>query len=57
VFSLSSVEAFRDAAGRAGELGFTDIISHWPRSSSPYEGRETVLEQVAHDVLPELHTK
>ena len=26
VFSLSSVEAFRDAAGRAGELGFTDVI-------------------------------
>ncbi|MBE1499443.1 alkanesulfonate monooxygenase SsuD/methylene tetrahydromethanopterin reductase-like flavin-dependent oxidoreductase (luciferase family) [Amycolatopsis lexingtonensis] len=55
VFSLSSVEAFRDAVGRAGELGFTDVISHWPRSSTPYEGREAVLEQVASDVLPELH--
>ncbi|RSD25826.1 LLM class flavin-dependent oxidoreductase [Amycolatopsis eburnea] len=54
VFSLSSVEAFRDAVGRAGELGFTDVISHWPRSSTPYEGREAVLEQVASDVLPEL---
>ena len=54
VFSLSSVEAFRDAVGRAGELGFTDVISHWPRSSSPYEAREAVLEQVASDVLPEL---
>jgi hypothetical protein len=54
VFSLSSVEAFRDAVGRAKELGFTDVISHWPRSSSPYEGREAVLEQVASDVLPEL---
>ncbi len=55
VFSLSSVEAFRDAVGRAQELGFTDVISHWPRSSSPYEGREAVLEQLASDVLPELH--
>ncbi|MEQ0561497.1 LLM class flavin-dependent oxidoreductase [Amycolatopsis sp. NEAU-NG30] len=55
VFSLTSVEAFRDAVGRAGELGFTDVIAHWPRSSSPYEGREAVLEQVASDVLPELH--
>ncbi|GHG05699.1 MULTISPECIES: LLM class flavin-dependent oxidoreductase [Amycolatopsis] len=55
VFSLSSVEAFRDAVGRAQELGFTDVVSHWPRSSSPYEGREAVLEQVASDVLPELH--
>ena len=54
VFSLASVEAFRDAAGRAAELGFTDIITHWPRSSSPYEGREAVLEQVAGDVLPGL---
>ncbi|MEU5264895.1 LLM class flavin-dependent oxidoreductase [Amycolatopsis sp. NPDC021455] len=54
VFSLSSVEAFRDAVGRAAELGFTDVVSHWPRSSSPYEGREAVLEQVASDVLPEL---
>jgi alkanesulfonate monooxygenase SsuD/methylene tetrahydromethanopterin reductase-like flavin-dependent oxidoreductase (luciferase family) len=54
VFSLSSVEAFRDAAGRAADLGFTDIITHWPRSASPYEGRESVLEQVASDVLPGL---
>lgn len=54
VFSLASVEAFRDAAGRAAELGFTDIVTHWPRSSSPYEGREAVLEQVASDVLPGL---
>jgi alkanesulfonate monooxygenase SsuD/methylene tetrahydromethanopterin reductase-like flavin-dependent oxidoreductase (luciferase family) len=54
VFSLASVEAFRDAAGHAAELGFTDIVTHWPRSSSPYEGREAVLEQVASDVLPGL---
>lgn len=54
VYSLTSVEAFRDAAGRAAELGFTDIIVHWPRSSSPYEGREAVLEQVVADVLPGL---
>ncbi|MBN6035353.1 LLM class flavin-dependent oxidoreductase [Amycolatopsis sp. 195334CR] len=54
VFSLSSVEAFTDAAGRAQELGFTDVVSHWPRSSSWYEGREAVLEQVAADVLPRL---
>jgi alkanesulfonate monooxygenase SsuD/methylene tetrahydromethanopterin reductase-like flavin-dependent oxidoreductase (luciferase family) len=54
VFSLSSVEAFADAAGRAGELGFTDIVTHWPRSGSPYEGRETVLEVVAGDLLPKL---
>lgn len=54
VFSLSSVGAFTDAAGRAAELGFTDIVVHWPRSSGPYQGRETVLEQVVSDVLPGL---
>lgn len=53
VFSLSSVDAFTDAAGRAAELGFTDIVTHWPRSGGPYEGRESVLEQVA-DILPGL---
>jgi alkanesulfonate monooxygenase SsuD/methylene tetrahydromethanopterin reductase-like flavin-dependent oxidoreductase (luciferase family) len=54
VFSLSSVGAFTDAAGRAADLGFTDIVTHWPRSGSPYEGRETVLEAVVSDVLPKL---
>lgn len=54
VFSLTSVDTFTDAAGRAGELGFTDIVVHWPRSSEPYQGRETVLEQVVADVLPGL---
>ena len=43
-----------ETARRAEELGFTDVVSHWPRSSSPYEGREAVLEQVASEVLPEL---
>lgn len=55
VFSLSSMDAFADAAGRAAELGFTDIVVHWPRSGAPYQGRESVLEQVAHDLLPQVH--
>jgi alkanesulfonate monooxygenase SsuD/methylene tetrahydromethanopterin reductase-like flavin-dependent oxidoreductase (luciferase family) len=54
VFSLSSVDAFTDAAARAAELGFTDIVTHWPRSHGEYEGRERVLEEVAADVLPGL---
>ena len=54
LFSLSSVAAFTDAAGRAAELGFTDIVTHWPRSEGPYEGHESVLEQVAEEVLPGL---
>ena len=54
MFSLSSVTAFTDAAGRAAELGFTDIVTHWPRSTDPYAGHESVLERVASDVLPGL---
>ena len=46
-YSLASAEVFADMAGRAGELGFTDVISHWPRPESPYAGREEVLDEVA----------
>ncbi|MEO6712991.1 MAG: LLM class flavin-dependent oxidoreductase [Mycobacteriales bacterium] len=51
VYSLSSVEAFKDAVGRAEALGFTDVVTHWPRESSWYAGSEAVLETVAADVL------
>jgi alkanesulfonate monooxygenase SsuD/methylene tetrahydromethanopterin reductase-like flavin-dependent oxidoreductase (luciferase family) len=47
VLSLSSVEAFHDAVGRAGELGFTDVVSHWPRPSGWYAGDEATLEAIA----------
>lgn len=53
-YSLSSAECFADMAGRAAELGFTDVIAHWPRSDGYYMGHESVLEQVAADVLPTL---
>lgn len=56
-YSLSSVAAFREGVERAYALGFTDVISHWPRSSGPYEGHESVLEQVVDSVLPELPEK
>ncbi|MEV4352096.1 LLM class flavin-dependent oxidoreductase [Actinoplanes sp. NPDC049596] len=47
LFSMSSVEAFTDAVGRAARLGFTDVITHWPRERSWYAGDEKVLESVA----------
>ncbi len=53
-FSLSSRAFFEEQVGRAAELGFTDVITHWPRPSSWYEGDEAVLEEVAADVLPQL---
>jgi alkanesulfonate monooxygenase SsuD/methylene tetrahydromethanopterin reductase-like flavin-dependent oxidoreductase (luciferase family) len=50
VYSLSSREAFAEAVGRAVELGFTDVVTHWPRGSGPYAGDVRVLEQVAADL-------
>jgi alkanesulfonate monooxygenase SsuD/methylene tetrahydromethanopterin reductase-like flavin-dependent oxidoreductase (luciferase family) len=47
LYSMTSVDAFTDAVGRAKELGFTDVITHWPRQSSWYTGDEKVLEAVA----------
>ncbi len=47
VFSLSSLDTFTDAAGRAEELGFTDLVVHWPRPDGVYAGDERVLDQVA----------
>jgi alkanesulfonate monooxygenase SsuD/methylene tetrahydromethanopterin reductase-like flavin-dependent oxidoreductase (luciferase family) len=55
-FSLSSVEYFAEVAGKAGELGFTDLVTHWPRADGYYAGSESVLEAVASEVLPKLHS-
>lgn len=54
VYSLSSVDAFAEAVGRAEQAGFTDVLVHWPRPESWYAGDEKVLEAVASQVLPTL---
>jgi alkanesulfonate monooxygenase SsuD/methylene tetrahydromethanopterin reductase-like flavin-dependent oxidoreductase (luciferase family) len=54
VYSLSSVECYRDFLGRAGELGFTDVVAPWPRHQGVFAGSEAVLDTVAADVLPAL---
>ena len=54
VFSLSSVGYFTEAAGRAAEVGFTDVITHWPRQDGVYAGSQSTLERVVADVLPGL---
>ena len=33
--------------GRAAELGFTDVVTHWPRPDGVYAGDVAVLEEVA----------
>jgi alkanesulfonate monooxygenase SsuD/methylene tetrahydromethanopterin reductase-like flavin-dependent oxidoreductase (luciferase family) len=52
-YSMSSADAFTDAVGKAAELGFTDVVAHWPRASGWYAGSEKVLESVA-GLLPRL---
>jgi alkanesulfonate monooxygenase SsuD/methylene tetrahydromethanopterin reductase-like flavin-dependent oxidoreductase (luciferase family) len=47
VYALSSVECFLEFLGRAEALGFTDIAVPWPRSSEPWAGRQSMVEQVA----------
>ena len=47
VLSISSLGAFTDAAGRAADLGFTDVVVHWPRPAVVYEGDEKVLDEIA----------
>ena len=51
VFSLTTAAVLADAAGRAAELGFTDVITHWPRPDGPYAGEESVLESVAAELV------
>lgn len=47
-FALSSQGAFTDAVGRAADLGFTDVIVHWPLPGAPvYDGPESVLDEIA----------
>ncbi|MFB2597194.1 LLM class flavin-dependent oxidoreductase [Herbiconiux sp. P17] len=47
MFSLSSIAAFEEMTGRAADLGFTDVISHWPRRDGIYAGSEDVLVEAA----------
>jgi alkanesulfonate monooxygenase SsuD/methylene tetrahydromethanopterin reductase-like flavin-dependent oxidoreductase (luciferase family) len=50
-FSLTSRGAFEEMVGRAEYLGFTDVITHWPRPDGPYAGSVAVLEDVAATVV------
>lgn len=44
--ALRSPGFFAEQAGRAAELGFTDVVVHWPRSSDPYRGDASVLDEI-----------
>ncbi|WP_295699306.1 LLM class flavin-dependent oxidoreductase [Lapillicoccus sp.] len=53
-FSLESADLFTEMVGRADGLGFTDVITHWPRADGPYAGSETVLETIGTQTIPSL---
>ncbi|AMB58982.1 LLM class flavin-dependent oxidoreductase [Microterricola viridarii] len=46
-FALESVGSFEERVGRAAELGFSDVMVHWPRPDGIYAGSEAVLEEAA----------
>jgi len=46
-FSLESAALYLEMSGRAAGLGFTDVVTHWPRAEGPYAGDESVLAEVA----------
>jgi alkanesulfonate monooxygenase SsuD/methylene tetrahydromethanopterin reductase-like flavin-dependent oxidoreductase (luciferase family) len=53
-FSLVSAGHFEEVVGRAGALGFTDVVVHWPVPGAPvYDAPESVLDDVA-ALLPAL---
>jgi alkanesulfonate monooxygenase SsuD/methylene tetrahydromethanopterin reductase-like flavin-dependent oxidoreductase (luciferase family) len=44
---LESIETFRDVAGRYAEMGFTDLVVHWPRTSEPFRAGTLDLDELA----------
>lgn len=51
---LESLDAFVDFAGRHQELGFTEIVVHWPIPDSAFAADEKVFEDIAMEALAQL---
>ncbi|MFF3873049.1 LLM class flavin-dependent oxidoreductase [Streptomyces sp. NPDC001978] len=51
---LESLDAFVDFAGRHQELGFTEIVIHWPIPDSDFAADEKVFEQIAMEAVAQL---
>lgn len=43
---LESDDAFVETVGRFADLGFTDLVVHWPRASEPYAGDVATFERI-----------
>ncbi|MCX5398215.1 LLM class flavin-dependent oxidoreductase [Streptomyces sp. NBC_00102] len=51
---LESVDAFVDFAGRHQELGFTELVVHWPVPDSDFDTDPAVFERIATEALDQL---
>ncbi len=51
---LESLDAFVDFAGRYQELGFTELVIHWPIPDSQFAAEEKVFELIAMEALTQL---
>ncbi|MFG2599596.1 LLM class flavin-dependent oxidoreductase [Streptomyces sp. NPDC048462] len=51
---LASVDAFVDFAGRHREIGFTEIVVHWPIPDSDFAADQGVFERIATEALRQL---
>ncbi|KUO21393.1 LLM class flavin-dependent oxidoreductase [Streptomyces dysideae] len=51
---LESLDAFVDFAGRHQELGFTEIVVHWPIPDSDFAVDEKIFEQIAMEAAAQL---
>ncbi|MFF7447655.1 MULTISPECIES: LLM class flavin-dependent oxidoreductase [unclassified Streptomyces] len=51
---LQSLDAFVDFAGRHREVGFTEIVVHWPIPDSDFAADEKVFEQIAMEAPAQL---
>ncbi|MGW2256673.1 LLM class flavin-dependent oxidoreductase [Streptomyces sp. NPDC001780] len=51
---LESVDAFVDFAGRHQEIGFTEIVLHWPIPDSDFAADQSVFESIAAEAAAQL---
>ncbi|MGW1144752.1 LLM class flavin-dependent oxidoreductase [Streptomyces sp. NPDC002454] len=51
---LESVDAFVDYAGRHRDLGFTELVIHWPVPGSDFATDPAVFERIATEALAQL---
>lgn len=51
---LESLDAFVDFAGRHAELGFTEIVLHWPIPDSDFAADQKIFERIAMEAPAQL---